>query len=352
MSRVYDSWEKLVGAVLDREELRRLALCDSFSSSIYSDFSFDSAAASSRQSNSSSRESNFSCRVVRPIELKEIIKATSNFQNDMLIGQGVLCQAFKAWIDEHTLIASEPGSGMAVAVKRWYNNLERHQDWLKEIDYLVQLHHPNLVDLLGYCTDEGNMILVYEFMSEGNLEQHLFTNSHHQSLPWATRIKVALDIARGLSYLHDREIPIIHRDFKSSNIFLDVELNAKLSNYCYGTDDHSPVLTGQVFTKFGYTAPEYTSKGQLSAKSNVYAYGAVLSELLSGIPASNVKRVRPYFSKKKKVLEIMDKRLEGQYSDDAAYEFAKLALKCQSLDPKSRPTMADVLLALQHLPRP
>ncbi|KAL1544855.1 non-specific serine/threonine protein kinase [Salvia divinorum] len=115
MSRVYDLWEKLVGAVFDREELRRLALSDSFSSSSFSEYS--------------SRFS-FAYPIARPIELKENIKATENFQLSTFIGEGVMCQAFRAWIDEHALIASKPGSGMAVTVKKWSNFMERHQDWL------------------------------------------------------------------------------------------------------------------------------------------------------------------------------------------------------------------------------
>ncbi|XP_057771299.1 probable serine/threonine-protein kinase PBL3 [Salvia miltiorrhiza] len=349
MSRVYDSWEKLVGAVLDREELRRLALCDSFTTSNYSDhssrFSFDSSAASSGRNN-------FSYPIARPIELKEIRKATENFRPAMFIGQGVMCQAFRAWIDEHALVASKPGSGMAVTVKKWCNYLERHQDWLKKIDYLVQLRHPKLVNLVGYCTEEDNMMLVYEFMPNGSLSDHLFT-TQNQSLPWTRRIRVALDVARGLCYLHDRDRPIIHRDFKLDNIFLDWELNAKLSNYSYGTDDPTGekacVGTHQVFVAHGYTAPEYTLKGHLTTKSNVYTFGVVLLELLSGTLASNLNLGKSYFGTKSRLLQIIDVRLGGQYSHDAAYEVVKLALKCLNQDPKARPRMADVVVALQQL---
>lgn len=347
MSKVYDSWEKLVRAVLNREELRRLALCDSFSSistDFSSRFSFDSTPAAS------SGQSNFSYRVARHIEMKEIIDATKNFRHDMHIGEGILCQVFKAWIDEHTLTASNPESGMAVAVKICH---ERNRNWLKKINYLVQFHHPCLVDLVGYCMEEDSTILVYEFIEGGSLYDHLFTKGR-RSLPWATRTKVALDAARGLSYLHDREIPVIHRDFWSANILLDQELNAKLSNYCYGKDDPigdmTDVSTNQVLVLTGYTAPEYTSKGRLSTKSNVYTFGVVLLELLSGIQAPHRRnQEKQYFSKNKKLVQIMDARLDGQYSHDAAYEVAKLALKCLSLDPKSRPCMADVVAALQLL---
>ncbi|XP_047950361.1 probable serine/threonine-protein kinase PBL3 [Salvia hispanica] len=270
----------------------------------------------------------------------------------MFIGVGVMCQAFRAWIDEHTLIASKPGSGMAVTVKKWSNFMERPQDWLKKIDNLVQLRHPSLVSFIGYCTEEYNMMLVYEFMPHGRLSDHLFT-TQYQSLPWARRIKIAIDIARGLSYLHERDIPIIHRDFKTANVLLDWELNAKLSNYCYGTDDPTSEMTSiptrQIFVSPGYTPPEYISKGRLTTKSNAYTFGVVLLELLSGTVVSNLNMEQSYFNKKSKLLQILDIRLEGQYSRDTAYKVVKLALKCQNMDPKSRPRMSDVVVALEQL---
>ncbi|XP_047982321.1 probable serine/threonine-protein kinase PBL10 isoform X2 [Salvia hispanica] len=282
MSRVYDLWEKLVGAVFNREELRRLALRDSFSSSTFSDYSSGFTS-----------DSSIAYPVARPIELKEIIKATENFQLDMLIGEGVMCQAFIACIDEHALTALKPGSGMAVTVKKW-SSMERPQDWLKKIDNLVQLCHPCLVSFVGYYTEEHNMMLVYEFMPHGRLSDHLFT-TRYRSLPWARRIKIAIDIARELSYLHEQDIPIIHRDFKTANVLLDWELNAKLSNYCYGIDDPTGEMTSiptrQIFVSPGYTPPEYISK---------------------------------------------------------AYKVVKLALKCLNQDPKSRPRMSDVVVALEQ----
>ncbi|KAH6783037.1 hypothetical protein C2S52_007996 [Perilla frutescens var. hirtella] len=352
MSRVYDRWEKLVGAVLDREELRRLALCDSFSSSVSADFSI---RGSVEADDAISEQCIFSQHVVRRMELKEIIKATKNFHPDMFIGKGSVCKAFKAWIDEHTLTASEPGFGTAVVVKIWLQNIRRrHQDWLKEINYLFELRHPDLVDLIGYCTEEDNMILVYEFMPQGSLRTHLFEKRDY-SLPWAIRIKVAVNAARGLSYMHEREIPVIHRDLKTSTILLDGEFNAKLANYCYGRDDPTGemtrVTTRQVFAALGYTAPEYAMKCHLTTKSNVYSFGVVLLEILCGIRVLNLNWAKPYFSDKKKLLQIMDIRLNGQYSHDEAYKVAKLALKCLSVDPKLRPSMDDVVVELQQLQR-
>ncbi|KAL8479288.1 hypothetical protein ACS0TY_026229 [Phlomoides rotata] len=156
------------------------------------------------------------------IKYKEITKATKNFRPDMLLEKGSFGTVFKGWIHEHNLTAVKPGSGIAVAVKKfspevreWYEEL-----WSNEMKYLSRLRHPNLVKLIGYCIKKEERILVFEFMPRGSLYSHLSTEGHH-CLPWATRINVAIGAARGLSFLHELERPVIHRDVKSRNILLD-----------------------------------------------------------------------------------------------------------------------------------
>ncbi|XP_074573526.1 putative serine/threonine-protein kinase PBL3 [Curcuma longa] len=293
------------------------------------------------------------------IDLKN---ATRNFRPDSLLGEGGFGYVYKGWIDEQTFSASKPGCGMAVAVKKLKpESFQGHKEWLTEVDYLGQLHHPNLVKLIGYCSEGDNKLLVYEFMPKGSLENHLFRRGA-QPLSWVTRIKVAIGAARGLTFLHDAESQIIYRDFKASNILLDSEFNAKLSDFGLAkagpTGDKTHVST-QVIGTHGYAAPEYIATGRLSVKADVYSFGVVLLELLSGrravdklkmgIEQNLIEWVRPSLGDKRKLYRIMDTSLEGQYPKQGAIAVSILALQCISHDPKQRPKMSDVLASLEHL---
>ncbi|XP_028788492.1 probable serine/threonine-protein kinase PBL3 [Neltuma alba] len=291
-------------------------------------------------------------------ELKDI---TRNFCPDNLLGEGGFGNVYKGWIDEQSLGPAMPGSGMAVAVKNLKSNgFQGHKEWLSELNYLGQLHHPNLVKLLGFCLDGDSRLLVYEYMPKGSLENHLFRRAA-QPLPWATRIKVAIGAARGLTFLHDSEQQVIYRDFKASNILLDSEFNAKLSDFGFAkagpTGDRTHVST-QVLGTHGYAAPEYILTGWLTAKCDVYSFGVVLLELLSGrraidrtksgVEQNLVDWARPYLGDRRKLFRIMDTKLEGQYPQRAAYTAAILALQCIS-EAKIRPQMSEVLATLEQL---
>ncbi|KAL7120117.1 hypothetical protein ACP275_02G103600 [Erythranthe tilingii] len=193
MSREYDNWERLVAAVIKREDLKYLALCESFSSSTSADFSScfsfedETTFGASRISNETIVAAS---RGVQRIKFKEVKKATKNFRSDLVLGEGSFGRVFKGWINENTFTcSSKPGSGTrtAVAIKKWNSgSFQGHEEWLKEVNYLGYLRHPNLVKLLGYCSEEDNMVLVYEFVPNGSLDNHLFRGGH-QSLPWMTR---------------------------------------------------------------------------------------------------------------------------------------------------------------------
>ncbi|XP_043713013.1 probable serine/threonine-protein kinase PBL3 [Telopea speciosissima] len=302
---------------------------------------------------------------LKAFSFSELRNATRNFRPDSLLGEGGFGYVFKGWIDEHTLAATKPGSGMVVAVKKLKpEGFQGHKEWLTEVNYLGQLHHPNLVKLFGYCLDGENRLLVYEFMPKGSLENHLFRRGA-QPLSWAIRIKVAIGAARGLSFLHDAESQVIYRDFKASNILLDAEFNAKLSDFGLAkagpTGDRTHVST-QVVGTHGYAAPEYVATGRLSAKSDVYSFGVVLLELLTGRRAVDKTRVgaeqnlvdwaKPYLVDRRKLFRIMDTKLEGQYSQKGAFMAAILALHCLSYGAKARPRMAEVLAKLEQIQDP
>lgn len=305
-----------------------------------------------------------SCPNLKAFTFSELKNATRNFRPDSLIGEGGFGYVYKGWIDEHTLEAARPGVGMVIAVKKLKpEGFQGHKEWLSEVNYLGQLHHPNLVKLIGFCLDGENRLLVYEYMPKGSLENHLFRRGA-RPLPWALRIKVAIGAARGLSFLHEAEQQVIYRDFKASNILLDSEFNAKLSDFGLAkagpTGDRTHVST-QVMGTRGYAAPEYLATGRLTAKCDVYSFGVVLLELLSGRRAVDKTRVgaeqnlvdwaKPYLGDRRKLFRIMDIKLEGQYPQKGAYMVAILALQCIS-EAKVRPSMSEVLSALEQLPPP
>ncbi|KAI3963436.1 hypothetical protein MKW98_022858 [Papaver atlanticum] len=306
-----------------------------------------------------------SCPNLKAFTFSELKSATRNFRPDSLIGEGGFGCVYKGWIDYQTLAPSRPGSGMVVAVKKLKpEGFQGHKEWLTEVNYLGMLHHQHVVKLIGYCMDGENRLLVYEFMPKGSMENHLYRRGV-QPLSWAIRMKVATGAARGLCFLHDAESQVIYRDFKASNILLDVEFNAKLSDFGLAkagpTGDRTHVSTEVMGTQ-GYAAPEYVATGRLSARSDVYSFGVVLLELLSGrravdksksgVEQNLVDWARPYLSDKRKLFRIMDTKMEGQYPQKGAFMAATLALQCLSTDPKVRPQMGEVLQKLEEIQAP
>ncbi|CAD6222403.1 unnamed protein product [Miscanthus lutarioriparius] len=291
--------------------------------------------------------------------MSELRAATKNFGSTSYLGEGGFGCVYKGWIDEATLAPTRPGVGRMVAIKKLKEeSFQGHREWLAEVTYLGQLHHANLVTLVGYCSDSGaNKLLVYEYMLRGSLENHLFRRAT-QPLSWPMRVSIAIDVARGLAFLHSRDdSPVIFRDLKSSNVLLDSDYRAKLSDFGLArngpTGDKSHVTTRVVGTR-GYAAPEYIATGHLSTKSDVYSFGVVLLELMTGRRAVDDARGRsaatlvdwayPQLGDRRKVIRIMDTRLGGQYPKKQAQEMAALALRCLQNDPKNRPAMVDAVL--------
>ncbi|XP_022755768.1 probable serine/threonine-protein kinase PBL10 isoform X2 [Durio zibethinus] len=290
--------------------------------------------------------------------------ATRNFRPDSVLGEGGFGSVFKGWIDENSFAATKPGTGIVIAVKRLNpEGYQGHKEWLAEVNYLGQLYHPNLVKLIGYCLEDEHRLLVYEFMRRGSLENHLFRRgSYFQPLSWSLRLKVALGAAKGLACLHSAETKVIYRDFKTSNVLLDSNYNAKLSDFGLAKDgptgDKSHVST-RVMGTYGYAAPEYLATGHLTSKSDVYSFGVVLLEMLSGRRAVDKNRpsgehnlvewAKPYLANKRKIFRVLDNRLEGQYSMEGAYKAATLALRCISTEAKFRPSMNEVVTVLEQV---
>nr|XP_043635516.1 probable serine/threonine-protein kinase PIX13 isoform X2 [Erigeron canadensis] len=298
---------------------------------------------------------------LRVFSFAELKVATRNFRSDTVLGEGGFGKVYKAWLDDKSNSSSKQN---VVAVKKLNSeSMQGLEEWQTEVDFLGRLSHPNLVKLLGYCYEGTELLLVYEFMQKGSLENHLFgRGSTVQPLPWDLRLKISIGAARGLAFLHTSEKQVIYRDFKASNILLDGSYNAKISDFGLaktGPSASQSHVTTRVMGTYGYAAPEYVSTGHLYVKSDVYGFGIVLVEMLTGMRALDTQRpaaqqnlgdwVKPYLADRRKLKTIMDSRLEGRYPSKAAGQIAQLALTCLGPEPKSRPSMQEVLEKLEQL---
>lgn len=300
---------------------------------------------------------------LRKFSFNELKSATRNFRPESILGEGGFGCVFKGWINENGTAPVKPGTGLSVAVKTLnHDGLQGHKEWLAEVNYLGDLLHPNLVKLIGYCIEDDQRLLVYEFMPRGSLENHLFRRS--LPLPWSVRMKVLLGAAKGLTFLHEEtERPVIYRDFKTSNILLDADYNAKLSDFGLAKDgpegDKTHVST-RVMGTYGYAAPEYVMTGHLTSRSDVYSFGVVLLEMITGRRSMDKNRpngehnlvewARPYLGERRRFYRLIDPRLEGHFSIKGAQKAAQLAAHCLSRDPKARPLMSEVVDTLKPLP--
>ncbi|KAI3797064.1 hypothetical protein L1987_39754 [Smallanthus sonchifolius] len=292
----------------------------------------------------------------------ELRSATRNFRPDTVLGEGGFGRVFKGWVDGETYAPSKVGIGIPVAVKK--SNPDSPQglkEWQAEVKFLGKFSHPNLVKLVGYCWEDREFLLVYEYMQKGSLENHLFKKGA-EPLSWSTRMKIATGAAQGLDFLHTTEKTVIYRDFKSANILLDSDLNAKLSDFGLAklgpANGESHVSTGVVGT-YGYAAPEYIATGHLYVRSDVYGFGVVLLEMITGLRVLDTNRpssehnlvdwARSSLADKRKLRKIIDPRLENDYPSKGTVKAAELILSCLESDPKNRPSMEEVLVRLQEI---
>lgn len=299
---------------------------------------------------------------LRVFSFSELKMATKGFSRGLMIGEGGFGCVYRG-------IVSAPCSDlkMEVAVKRLNRHgFQGHKEWINEVNFLGVVKHPNLVKLIGYCAedDERGMqrLLVYELMRNKSLEDHLLARAA-APLSWTLRLKIAQDAARGLAYLHEEmDFQLIFRDFKPSNILLDEDFIAKLSDFGLARQGPTAGLTHvstSVVGTVGYAAPEYVQTGRLTAKSDVWSFGVVLYELITGrrvlernLPRAEQKLlewVRPFVSDTKKFHFILDPRLEGHDCIKSAQRLASLANKCLAKNARSRPRMSEVVDMLENI---
>ncbi|KAL4310232.1 hypothetical protein GQ457_01G002180 [Hibiscus cannabinus] len=287
---------------------------------------------------------------------RELAVATKNFRPECLLGEGGFGRVYKGRLES---------TGQVVAVKQLdRNGLQGNREFLVEVLMLSLLHHTNLVNLIGYCADGDQRLLVYEFMPLGSLEDHLHDlPPGKEPLDWNTRMKIAAGAAKGLEYLHDRaNPPVIYRDLKSSNILLDEGYHPKLSDF--GLAKLGPVgdkthVSTRVMGTYGYCAPEYAMTGQLTLKSDVYSFGVVFLELITGRKAIDNMRApgeqnlvawaRPLFKDRRKFPKMADPLLQGRYPMRGLYQALAVAAMCLQEQAATRPLIGDVVTALTYL---
>ncbi|TXG55405.1 hypothetical protein EZV62_020661 [Acer yangbiense] len=283
---------------------------------------------------------------------EELAKATDNFSMANKIGQGGFGAVYYAEL-----------RGEKAAIKKM--DMQASREFLAELKVLTHVHHLNLVRLIGYCV-EGSLFLVYEFIENGNLSQHL-RGSGREPLPWSNRVQIALDSARGLEYIHEHTVPVyIHRDIKSANILIDKNFHAKVADFGLTklTEVGSSSLPTRLVGTFGYMPPEYAQYGDVSPKIDVYAFGVVLYELISAKEAivkenGSAAESRGLVGLFEEVLnlpdpkpdlhKIVDPRLGDNYPLDSVLKMAQLAKVCTQELPQLRPSMRSIVVALMTL---
>ncbi|KAG6537965.1 hypothetical protein ZIOFF_003068 [Zingiber officinale] len=304
---------------------------------------------------------------LRVFEFDELMNATNSFSRMNKIGEGGFGSVYRGYI-KGTLDGVDDKRRMVAIKKLNQRSMQGHKQWLAEVQFLAVVEHPNLVKLLGYCAKDGERgierLLVYEFMPNKSLEDHLF-NRAYPVLPWSLRLQIALGVAEGLQYLHEGlEVQVIYRDFKASNVLLDNDFKPKLSDFGLAregpAEGHTHVTTAVVGT-YGYAAPDYVETGHLTAKSDVWSFGVVSFEILTGRRSLDRNRpsheqklldwVRQFPIQSKKFTMIMDPRLRHEYSVQAAREMAKLANACLVKNTRERPSMSQVVERLRRVMR-
>ncbi|KAL7087491.1 hypothetical protein ACP275_13G071000 [Erythranthe tilingii] len=273
--------------------------------------------------------------------LKQIKTATNNFDPANKIGEGVL------------------SDGTIIAVKQLsVKSKQGNREFVNEIGMISALQHPHLVKLHGCCIEGNQLLLVYEYLENNSLDRALFGPEEHQiHLDWPTRHKICIGIARGLAYLHEESrLKIVHRDIKATNVLLDKDLMAKISDFGLAKldeEDNTHIST-RVAGTYGYMAPEYAMRGHLTDKADIYSFGVVLLELISG--RSNSSSRDPSFdllewanslNETGKLMDLVDPRLESKFKKKEVLSAINVALHCTNIVATERPSMSAVVSILE-----
>ncbi|KAB2064183.1 hypothetical protein ERO13_A09G003300v2 [Gossypium hirsutum] len=284
--------------------------------------------------------------------LRQIKAATKNFDTENKIGEGGFGCVYKGLLSDGTVIAVKQLSS---------KSRQGNREFVNEIGMISALQHPNLVKLYGCCVEGNQLLLVYEYMENNCLSRALFGKNAtcKLKLNWPTRQKICLGIARGLAYLHEESrIKIVHRDIKTSNVLLDKDLNAKISDFGLAklNEDDKTHISTRIAGTIGYMAPEYAMRGYLTDKADVYSFGVVALEIVSGKSNTNYRPSEDFvylldwayvLRERGSLLELVDPDLGSEYSSEEAMVMLNVALLCTNASPTLRPTMSQVVSMLE-----
>ncbi|KAK9756819.1 hypothetical protein RND81_01G122800 [Saponaria officinalis] len=289
---------------------------------------------------------------VKTFSLLELEKATDKFSSQRILGEGGFGRVYHGILEDRVEVAVKLLTG---------ENQNRDREFIAEVEILSRLHHRNLVKLIGICIEGHRWCLVYELVHNGSVESHLHgADVDKGTLDWDARLKIALGAARGLAYLHEDSNPrVIHRDFKASNVLLEDDYTPKVADFGLAREatEGSEHISTRVMGTFGYVAPEYAMTGHLLVKSDVYSYGVVLLELLTGRKPVDMSQphgrenlvtwARPLLTSREGLEQLIDPNLAGNYNFDDFAKVAAIASMCVHPEVTHRPFMGEVVQALK-----
>eukprot|EP00249_Psilotum_nudum_P010213 c22405_g1_i1 orf=90-1361(+) len=274
---------------------------------------------------------------------RDLQKGTNNFTSQL--GEGAFGPVYKANMPTGEIVAIKVLSS---------SSRQGDKEFLTEVTLLGRLHHRNLVNLVGYCSEKGHRMLIYEFMDNGSLAKHLY-DEELEPLSWDQRVQIAQDVSRGIEYLHDGATPpVIHRDIKSANILLDREMRSRVADFGLSKEISAEPLTSGVRGTYGYVDPEYISTNRFTEKSDVYSFGVLLFELMTARNPQQglmdyVNLAAMSIEGKEGWEEILDSRINGKYNAREVDAMASLANTCVNVSPNKRPRMRDIAQLLSKL---
>ncbi|KAF8102414.1 hypothetical protein N665_0198s0118 [Sinapis alba] len=289
----------------------------------------------------------FANKKSRRFTYSEVIQMTNNFRR--VLGKGGFGEVYHGYVNDFEEVAVKVIS---------QSSTQGYKEFKAEVDLLLRVHHTNLVSLVGYCHEGDHLALIYEFLPNGDLKQHLSGKGCKPFINWRMRLQIAMEAALGLEYLHiGCTPPMVHRDIKTANILLDENFKAKLADFGLsrsfqgGGKQESTVIAGTL----GYLDPEYNHSGRLSEKSDVYSFGIVLLEMITNQPVINQTSEKSHITEwvgfkinRGDIIEIMDPNLLKDYDSNSAWRALELAMSCADPSSSKRPSMSKVIQELKE----